>query len=58
MKRGKARSDGEAATEGRQKYLKIFANIFCGNPKVPEKAAVTGLDVAKKSRLKALFLVP
>lgn len=31
------------------------SKIFASNPKVLQKAAVTGLDVAKKSRLVALF---
>ena len=31
--------------------------FFCGNPKVPEKVAVTGLDVAKKSRHTNYFFV-
>jgi hypothetical protein len=32
-----------------------FFKIFSKNPKVLKRAAVTGLDVAKKSRFHALF---
>jgi hypothetical protein len=34
---------------------KKFLKIFSKNPKVLKRAAVTGLDVAKKSRFHALF---
>jgi hypothetical protein len=35
--------------------MKKDSKIFLKNPKVLQKAAVTGLDVAKKSRFTALF---
>jgi hypothetical protein len=49
MKCGKAPS-------GSKKVVENNLKIFSGNPKVLQKAAVTGLDVAKKSRCEALFL--
>jgi hypothetical protein len=45
------------ASPGSKRVAENNLKIFCGNPKVLKKAAVTGLDVAKKSRCNALFLV-
>jgi hypothetical protein len=42
---------------GGEKTSKINAKYFRRNPKVPEIAAVTGVDVAKKSRYSVLFFV-
>jgi hypothetical protein len=53
MKRKKACKRDKAIKKVAENNLKFF----CGNPKVPEKAAVTGLDVAKKSRQTNYFFV-